>query len=254
MLFSRKLRALIFGIWFRCGGWPIVISWDEVRFRLRKQHYQLRSLIRFGPEPFLQNLLLMSADGAVFIDIGANIGVASLAMARKVKWIIAFEPTRNAFEDLKFNASLNEFSNISSVPAAISSSSGVMAMRAEPWWGHNSIIADAAQSLGKPVVNVPVLTLDSLLPFVVETCEGFGFEDRVLIKVDVEGHELEVFRGGSELLSKLDNVIICFEAWDETYSQPCISHLERLGYEVFSPPIDTKDQDVFMRKIRAGLS
>ena len=254
MLFSRKLRALIFGIWFRCGGWPIVINWDDIRFRLRKQHYQLRSLIRFGQEPFLQNLLLMSAGGAVFIDIGANIGVASLAMARKVRWIIAFEPTRNAFEDLNFNISLNKFSNIFSVPAALSSSSGVMAMRAEPWWGHNSIIADAAQSLGKPVVNVPVLTLDSMLPFVVETCEGFGFEDRVLIKVDVEGHELEVFRGGSDLLAKLENAIVCFEAWDKTYSQPCISHLERLGYEVFSPPVDTKGQDIFMRKIRVNLS
>ena len=236
------------GIWFRCGGWPIVISWDEIRFRLRKQHYQLRSLIRFGQEPFLQNLLLMSAGGAIFIDIGANIGVASLAMARKVKWVIAFEPTCNAFEDLKFNVSLNKFSNISSVPAAISSSSGVMAMRAEPWWGHNSIIADVTQSLGKPVVHVPVLTIDSLFPFVVDACEGFRFRDKVLIKVDVEGHELEVFKGGSELLAKLENAIICFEAWDKTYSEPCISYLERLGYEVFSPPVSTEGQDIFMRK------
>ena len=215
---------------------------------MRRQHYQLRSLVRFGQEPFLQNLLLMSAGGAIFIDIGANIGVATLAMARKSKWVFAFEPTCNAFEDLRFNVSLNKCSNISSIQAAISSSPGVMAMRAEPWWGHNSIIADATQSLGKPVVNVPVLTIDSLLPFVANACEGFGFHEKVLIKVDVEGHELEVFKGGSELLAKLENAIICFEAWDKSYSEPCISYLERLGYEVFLPPVDTKGQDVFMRK------
>ena len=244
----------MFGIWFRCGGWPIVISWDEIRFRLRKQHYQLRSFIRFGQEPFLQNLLLMSAGGAIFIDIGANIGIVSLAMARKVKWVVAFEPTCNAFEDLKFNISLNKFSNISSVPAAISSSCGVMAMRAEPWWGHNSIIPDASQSFGKPVVNVPVLTIDSLLPFFGAACEGFRFCDKVVIKVDVEGHELEVFKGGSQLLAKLENAIICFEAWDKTYSEPCILYLERLGYEVFLPPIDTKGQDIFMRKTIVGNS
>ena len=243
-----KIASTIVSFWFRFGGCPFVVRWHKVKFKLRKQHYQLRSILGFGPEPFLKNLLLLASREAVFLDVGANIGIATLLMSKKVRQVVAFEPTPSSFEDLRFNVHLNKASNVHCLPAALSSSTGVMPMRAEPWWGHNAIIANQGQSLGKSISYVPVLELDSLLDLLDNKISGFDSHQLFLIKVDVEGHELDVLKGGRQLLSRLCNVVICFESWAEEYSRPCIEYLESLSYEIFSPPVDTQGQDIFMRK------
>jgi hypothetical protein len=45
------------------------------------------------------------------------------------------------------------------------------------------------------------------------TLDSIGFEDVRLLKIDVEGHELEVLKGGIETLKANNYPPIIFEAW-----------------------------------------
>lgn len=219
-----------------------------MRFRVRREHYQLRRSIRDGGEAFLENLCCLAKPGTVFIDIGANIGLASVVLAPLVDQVVAFEPTQDSFQDLTFNLRLNSISNVAALPVALSDSVGVVAMRAEPWWGHNAVIGTKGDALGRPVVAMPALKLDSLSGFFFDDLNLDGLTTPVLVKVDVEGHELEVFKGATQFLSQCANVILCFEAWGEEYLEPIVRHLESSGFERFAPPVKLEDSDVFMRK------
>ena len=64
-----------------------------------------------------------SAPGMTVLDIGANIGAHTLALARLVTRtgaVYAFEPTDFAFEKLTRNVSLNEVPQIRTIKAALS--------------------------------------------------------------------------------------------------------------------------------------
>ena len=219
-----------------------------MRFRVRREHYQLRRSLRDGGEAFLENLCRLVRPDTVFIDIGANIGLASIVLAPLVDRVVAFEPTQDSFQDLTLNLQLNSIPGVMALPVALSDSVGVVTMRADPWWGHNAVIGAKGDALGKPIVAVPALKLDSLCGFFFDDLNVDYLTTPVLVKVDVEGHELEVFKGATQFLSQCANVILCFEAWGEEYLEPIVRHLESLGFERFSPPIQPDESDIFMRK------
>ena len=135
------------------------------------------------------------APGDVALDIGANIGVHTLALAEIVGpsgAVIAFEPQRYVFQGLCANVALNSLTNVHCVNAAV----GDVAARlhfADPDprvpnnFGGAGLDALAAAPHALPVAQ---LVLDDYLA---------GWRPR-LIKVDVEGMEAAVLRGGQRLI------------------------------------------------------
>jgi FkbM family methyltransferase len=165
----------------------------------------------------------------VGIDVGAYIGVVSLAMAQGLKQldqIFAFEPSRTNFERLSANIELNHHQNrIFAHHNAVSDRSGEKAMlklMANP--GTNYL---ATEDGPEPH---DVVTTVSLAEF----CRQSNIKQIDLLKVDTEGNDLKVLKGAGELLEKSDIHYIFLECQQRGEEfQQTLQLLEGRGYEVF---------------------
>ncbi len=147
--------------------------------------------------------------GAVFIDVGANIGSFAIPIAKSLGAegrVIAIEPSPRVFPYLKRNVTLNGLSNISLVQRAAFDADGQEVSFYEAPIENFGMGSLGAQFHDKPI---PVITrtLDSILRE-----QGVGRVD--LIKVDVEGFEAAVFRGAERLLNGPDAPLVVFEFCD----------------------------------------
>lgn len=125
--------------------------------------------------------------GTTAIDVGAHIGSMTVPLARLVGpagHVYAFEPQRAVFRELHHNLKLNGFDHATPYLMALSSKPGFLEM--------NPVVMDEGFGrVGKGGERVEARTLDS-----------FGFSNVSLIKIDVEGHELEVLNGAMETISR----------------------------------------------------
>jgi FkbM family methyltransferase len=147
-------------------------------------------------------------EGGCFVDVGGNAGMFSLAAAAKVGVagsVYVFEPSPREYKALRRNVELNALSNVTTLQQALSDSSGTTALRiAEVWHsGHNT--------LGEAFAYEDVETTDHVV-VQMTTLDEFARDlsmDRLdLIKIDVEGAELKVLRGGRETLTRMRPVVI----------------------------------------------
>ena len=120
--------------------------------------------------------------GAVFVDVGANIGVFTLPAATKVGptgHVLAIEPSPGIFSYLRQNVMLNGLSNVRLRQCAASDRS----VTTIPFWEapieHFGMGALAAQFHADPIA-VPAQTLDDILG-------EESIEQVDLLKMDVEG-------------------------------------------------------------------
>jgi len=136
-------------------------------------------------------LLELCTPGANVIDVGANVGWTILNLARlsKTGTVFGFEPDPFNYDRCRENVALNDLKNISLFPIGLSDVSAQLNMevRVESNRGGNRI---STSSSGH---KVDVVRLDDFDPV-----KSIG---RIhLIKIDVEGYELNVLEGGAALL------------------------------------------------------
>ena len=159
--------------------------------------------------PTVDFILERLRPGAVFVDVGANIGSFTLPVAKSLGaegCVIAIESSPTIFPYLKRNVELNGLSNIRLIQCAASDTD----LQEVPFY-EAPIESFGMGSLGAQFDCKPILvitrTLDSIL-----SEQGV---DRVdLIKVDVEGFEVGVFKGAEKLLNGPDAPLIAFEFCD----------------------------------------
>jgi FkbM family methyltransferase len=135
--------------------------------------------------------------GDIFVDVGANIGYYSLLAAERVGasgQVVAIEPSPAIFEQLSANASANGTSNIRLLNVAASDVRGELLLYGGTKWNRgatSTIVHDPHQA---PEARVPAAPLDELmLPYEMESV--------ALIKIDIEGGELQVLQ---RILATLD--------------------------------------------------
>ena len=135
--------------------------------------------------------------GQTFIDVGANEGyhtiIAAIAMNRTGK-IIAVEPQRRLWSALETNLRLND-SEAMLIPAVLSDYSGQARLYLYPSSnpGASSLFRPTRYPL--PFVTVPSTTLERLFDEQeIGVCH--------LMKIDVEGAEYEVIKGGRTLFER----------------------------------------------------
>jgi len=125
------------------------------------------------------------------LDIGANIGLASLIMAELIPsgTILSFEPNPNTFEYLQENISKNHgWAQISPQLLALGNSSGTIKFFCDESMSHAAHI-----SVDGTGVDVEQKTIDDFLA-------GVSVGNVDFIKIDVEGFELPVLQGARNTL------------------------------------------------------
>lgn len=136
--------------------------------------------------------------GAVALDIGANIGVYSRIISRLVGprgCVHAFEPMPSIYMMLVHNVSRFDYPNVVTYNAAVTERSGVADMVMPPkgllsiYWAHLRYDANGAEQ----TVRVQALALDDIA----DALPRLDF-----VKCDAEGAELFVLRGAEQLLTR----------------------------------------------------
>lgn len=155
---------------------------------------------QFEP-PLPSVFMVLARDADIFLDVGANTGFYSLltCAASPRCAVHAFEPLPQAVMRLRMNVEASHFgSRVRIVQMAVADSVSELPLFI-PRHSFGSVVEMSAslsasfrsEHVGSVVVKT--VTLDS---FVAEQ----GLQGRFLIKIDVEGQELNVLRGASKLL------------------------------------------------------
>ena len=147
--------------------------------------------------------------GATVIDVGANIGAHTMHLARLVGEggrVIAFEPTDFAIEKLRKNLQANpglERRVEVQQKFLVAEAGAPVDQAVASSWPVDGTEPDDAQ-MGSRAMNVSgasAVTLDAAV-------SGLGNPDIQLIKMDVDGHELEVLQGGRALITRCRPTIV----------------------------------------------
>lgn len=151
---------------------------------------------------------LVGRDSTVF-DVGANVGVWVMAAARRAGAgrVVAFEPLSRTVSRLRRNLELNGIANVRVEAIALSDRVGRAAFFA-PSEDNSGLASLAARRGVDRASEVDCLTLD-------DYCDGNGITRIDVMKVDVEGAEELVFRGGARSLSATGAPVVMFEADDQ---------------------------------------
>jgi FkbM family methyltransferase len=168
--------------------------------------YQLytRGIYEAGPLYIIHHCL---NEGDVFVDVGANIGLMSLLAGTQVGEtgaVYAFEPVADTFTLLQNNIALNRMNNIYALNSGLGSAQEVKTIYSSrhdnrgmaSFIQKNSGVADQTE--------VQILTLDVFLA-------EQGVDAVRMMKIDVEGWELEVLKGAQGLLKSPGAPMLCVE-------------------------------------------
>jgi FkbM family methyltransferase len=128
------------------------------------------------------------------LDVGANIGFMTLVAARYCRpgKVHAFEPLPEALEWLKKNLALNDTRNVIIHDFALGSREGIFKLYPQRLQNNRGSASLLQADTAGPALDIQVKTLDTVLD------AGDSFQ---LMKIDVEGFELEVLKGARTLLS-----------------------------------------------------
>jgi len=136
--------------------------------------------------------LLESHD--VVVDIGANVGIYSCLAASRGKKTVAIEPLRRNLNYLYKNLWDNKLRNVEVFPMGLARAPGLS--RIYGYGGIASFLPGWAQAREAQSTLVPLTSLDAVV-------NGRFATKRLLIKLDVEGFELEVLAGAVGTLDRI---------------------------------------------------
>jgi FkbM family methyltransferase len=176
--------------------------------------------------------------GMNVVDVGAHIGEYSIIASRAVGpsgSVYAFEAGEKIFPFLVQNVDQNGLSNVHAYHRAVSDIDGTLQFNLGSDPGHSRLVVDGHGAEGLAsigVVSVPSIRLDT-----------FASENDIevhVLKIDVEGAEMSVFRGAESLLERegASAPMILFEYLPRTWGEYAHTfeegkhYLGRFGYGI----------------------
>jgi FkbM family methyltransferase len=186
---------------------------------LREQHDWFEDEIKF-----LRRLL---QPGQKIIDIGANMGVYSLSMAKTVGptgRVWSFEPASSTAGLLTQGIVANEFGHVVLDQRALSSASGTLRLSLNVNSEVNELVRDGAPTVASEEVRVS--TLD-------ECRERHGWSDIAFVKIDAEGEERNILKGGQRFLADQSPLIQYEVKAESTVHLDLVDHFTTLGYHSY---------------------
>ena len=183
-----------------------------------------------GEIKFLESIV---KEGMTVIDIGANIGITTVAVAKKIGRrgkLYSFEPTPEYFDILKENISSNGLENVKAYELAVTDQVG----RVDFY--HKGLSSGIVFEGGAKKFNISATTIDRFLSE--EKMERID-----LINMDCEGSELLVLEGAKETLRENKIKIFC-EVHHDFLKQlgqsveELVQYLQGLEFQVQSVSLD----------------
>ena len=155
-------------------------------------------------EPNVTYWIEKLSQGGIFLDVGANIGYCSLVASKKYEKVYAFEPIPENWELLVKSLKDNDIQNVEVIKKCVGNSESLeLTAFADNMGGSRNIENTKKQNVSHMKVSstrvYEVITLDSFT----ESIESID-----LIKIDVEGHELQVLQGFSKHITKCKNILL----------------------------------------------
>ncbi len=179
------------------------------RIRLHKQSlsgaFLLNRQYNAHEYRFLKSLL---KSGDTVIDVGANIGTISICMSQAVApagSVMAFEPDPITYKAMVENISLNKLGNVVPINAAVGKTGGFRDFcRLKKSSDMSHFLGNENGYMSRSeVIKVKCETIDDLF-------EKRKLKRVALLKIDVEGAELEVLQGATQVLANglVDSLVV----------------------------------------------
>lgn len=173
--------------------------------------------------------------GDVCVDVGAHAGYYTLLASKLVGrhgHVYALEPSPTTFRQLCENLERNHVSNVTALEVAAGEAAGTATLLED----HGNSLLSALRppdSSGANAADGRVVAVGPLTALVPEEAAA-----RLrLVKIDVEGYEVEVLRGLHPLLSGAERVALVLEFTPDSSGDDKIEEVERLrdeeGFRVF---------------------
>jgi FkbM family methyltransferase len=223
---------------FDAGEWTITFAGNDLKLPLRPLFSWLdwdNAVSILGHDIEIKQtyaaLLVSDQRPALFLDVGANYGMHSALFLSAGIPIIAFEPNPSCFPCFQTVCELNGLSGRWE-PVAVGNKNDTIELvypEKETWLGSVSkdIVTTLKRRIGVIVEKAPMRKLDDYLN---DIPRGLA-----ILKIDVEGSELDVLRGASQVLSACKLRII-FESNEAKTRRDLYQLFERFGYFIYQLP------------------
>lgn len=175
------------------------INGSVCRITSKQEYRHCKAFKQNKENTFVKKLQTLCKPDDIFLDVGACNGLYTISMADQVKKVIAVEPHPANHHRLMENIGLNKINNVEAYKLAITDSEGPVNLLGDgkEAAGHgSSTIVDEATTQYRAYAT----TLDNLL------------EDAPnIIKIDIEGAELQALRGAERILNSQDCRLLLIE-------------------------------------------
>jgi len=186
-------------------------------------------------EPPVQEVLAeLLKPGMVFFDIGANIGFFTIIAAHLVGTngsVFSFEPEPQNAEAVRHNVSINNFNQVQVIQKAVSSTTGRERFLLSEFSGGSALESGSPPPDLVGEIEVDVVAIDDLIQ------KKGGIPSPDVVKIDVEGVEIDVLQGMKDTIKDFHPAIIyeiddCDPQNYDRKQQACSMFLLTNGYSI----------------------
>lgn len=174
-------------------------------------------------------------EGMTVIDVGANAGVYTFSAAQKVGQrgrVLAIEPFSQCIQYLQETCRANQLDWVTVCAGAASDHSGTARLSLHSASELNEVVCEQDGDYGSAgesgqFESIDCFTLDSLI-------DREGLERVDWLKIDAEGHEMQVLVGSDRLLSMFHPAILYENiAGSQASNTPVAEFLQAKGYQLY---------------------
>lgn len=198
------------------------------------QNDSLRLSIHGSHEPFETELLSKWIKESDYVlDLGANIGYFTLIMSKLVGdsgKVFSFEPSMDNFEILKKNIKVNNCNNVIIENMAVGNKNGEIKLYLSDNQSMHTLYENTIST--NRSVTVPIIKLDDYY-------NKKSINKINVIKMDVEGAELDTLRGMSNILTENKDVVLFVEFNPESIKKAGmlpkdqLAFIDDLGFKIY---------------------
>ncbi len=231
-----------------------VLEWKSDITRLfltLKEELFLPGNVATDSDSWIRALDKLKFEPNIVFDVGVNSGLTTAWFAERAKFVYSFEPNEDNVAKINQIKKIRNLDNVEIVNCAVSNKIGRATLYLKPYIGLHSL-ANIRPDKTVGTVEVPTVTIDQF-------CMENNIENISILKIDVEGFELEVLQGAESLLKNNSIELILFEYSPDFYKQRDINsreileYLQNMGYELYEVSGNPVDIDAIESNMQTDL-